>query len=213
VMWFHGWWTEGRQWPAAEPAAREWARLNGYGQYTQVAESSDGVSFSVQPTITRTSYLRVFTHDGVLYGMSRLGLLLRTSDPMARFEPAASVFRGGPYSNRVRHVAVIERAGLLYIFFTAIGDAPERILVSTMSLAGDWKTWTAGEAAELLRPEASYECVNLPNEPSEAGDVKGPVQQLRDPGIFEEDGRTYLFYSFCGEQGIAAAELTWADAR
>ena len=25
--------------------------------------------------------------------------------------------------------------------------------------------------------------------------------------VFEEDGRTFLFYSFCGEQGIAAAEL------
>ena len=66
---------------------------------------------------------------------------------------------------------------------------------------------------ELLRPEASYECVDLPNARSEPGDVKGPVQQLRDPGVFEEDGRTYLFYSFCGEQGIAAAELTWGDER
>ena len=26
VLWFHGWWTEGRTWPAGEPAAREWAR-------------------------------------------------------------------------------------------------------------------------------------------------------------------------------------------
>ena len=51
-----------------------------------------------------------------------------------------------------------------------------------MSLAGDWKDWKAGEPAELLRPEAPYECPKLPNQPSEAGDVKGPVQQLRDPG-------------------------------
>ena len=41
--------------------------------------------------------------------------------------------------------------------------------------------------------------------------MKGPVRQLRDPGLFEEDGRTYLFYSFCGEQGIAAAELTFSS--
>jgi hypothetical protein len=213
VMWFHGWWTEGQRWPVGEPAAREWARAHGYGQYTQVAESSDGITFSVLPAITRTSYLRGFTHDGVLYGLSRLGLLLRTSDPPASFEAAASVFTGGPYANRVRHVAMTERGGLLYIFFTAIGDAPERIMMSTMSLAGDWKTWKASEAVEILRPETSYECPSLPNEPSEAGDVKGPVQQLRDPGIFEEGGRTYLFYSFCGEQGIAAAELEWTDSQ
>jgi hypothetical protein len=213
VMWFHGWWTDGQRWPASEPAARAWARQNGFGQYTQVAESTDGLSFTARPAITRTSYLRAFTHDGVLYGMSRLGLLLRATDPLARFEAAASVFRGSAYADRVRHVAVIERAGSLYIFFTAIGDAPERIMVATMSLAGDWKDWKASEASELLRPEAPYECTTLPNQPSQAGDVKGPVQQLRDPGIFAEDGRTYLFYSFCGEQGIAAAEVIWDGAR
>jgi hypothetical protein len=213
VMRFHGWWTDGQRWPVGEAAARDWARAHGYGQYTQVAESSDGIRFNVLPAITKTSYLRGFTHDGVLYGLSRLGLLMRTSDPLASFEAAASVFRDGRYANRVRHVAMTERGGLLYIFFTAIGDAPERIMMSTMSLTGDWKTWKASEAVEVLRPEAAYECPNLPNLPSEAGDVKGPVRQLRDPGIFEEDGRTYLFYSFCGEQGIAAAELTWTDSQ
>jgi hypothetical protein len=213
VMWFHGWWTNGQRWPIGEPAAREWARQNGFGQYTQVAESDDGINFSVRPAISRTSYVRVFTHDGTLYGMSRLGLLLRTSDPLSPFEAGVSAFRDGPYAGRVRHVALVERAGQMYVFFTAIGDAPERIMVSTMSLAGDWRTWKASEPAELLRPAAPYECTNLPNEPSEAGDVKGPVQQLRDPGIFEEAGKTYLFYSFCGEQGIAAAEISWGDGR
>jgi hypothetical protein len=49
----------------------------------------------------------------------------------------------------------------------------------------------------------------LPNAPSAAGDVKGPVQQMRDPAVFEEGGRGFLFYSICGEQGIAGAELTF----
>jgi hypothetical protein len=38
--------------------------------------------------------------------------------------------------------------------------------------------------------------------------VETPVRQIRDPAIFEENGRTFLFYSTCGEQGIAAAEIT-----
>ena len=33
-------------------------------------------------------------------------------------------------------------------------------------------------------------------------------QAALDPFVFEEDGRAYLFYSICGEQGIAAAEIT-----
>jgi hypothetical protein len=32
---------------------------------------------------------------------------------------------------------------------------------------------------------------------------------MRDPAVFEEDGRAWLFYSICGEQGIAAAELSF----
>ena len=33
---------------------------------------------------------------------------------------------------------------------------------------------------------------------------------LRDPAIFEEDGRVYLLYAVAGESGIAIAEL-WPD--
>jgi hypothetical protein len=44
-------------------------------------------------------------------------------------------------------------------------------------------------------------------EPSAVGDVEVPVRQIRDPGLFEEGGKTYLIYSTCGEQGLAAAEV------
>ncbi len=211
VIWYHGWFTDGQQFPVGEPAARAWAQKNGYGQYTQTAESGDGLVFDVRPAITRTSYLRVFQHDGRSYGMSRLGLLLRTPDLRAPFESGPNPFAGGPYAGRVRHVALLRRADTLYVFFTAIGDNPERVMAVTIELAGDWKTWRASEAVEVLRPEAPYECPDLPASPSLAGDVKQPVRQLRDPAVFEEDGRTFLFYSICGEQGIAAAELTFSS--
>ena len=208
VMWFHGWWTEGARWPVSEAAAREWARQHGYAQYTQVAESADGLNFTVRPSITKTSYLRTFRHDGLFYGMARIGLLLRSKDPLASFEIGPNPFRGGRYANRVRHVALMKRGSQLYVFFTAIGDAPERILMSRIEMTGDWQNWRVSDPAEILRPEAAYECPDLPIAPSEAGDIKGPARQLRDPAILEDNGRTFLFYSFCGEQGIAAAELT-----
>ena len=209
VMWTHGWWTDGRRWPLNGAEARAWARQNGYGQFTQSSESADGLHFDLQPAITRVSYLRVFPLDGYLYGMARLGQLLRSKDPFASFVVGPNPFDGGPYADRVRHVATVLRGHTLFVFFTGIGDAPERILLSTIDLAGDWHGWKASAPAELLRPEAPYECPDLPLVPSAAGEIEGRARQLRDPGIFEEAGKTFLFYSICGEQGLAAAELTF----
>ena len=38
--------------------------------------------------------------------------------------------------------------------------------------------------------------------------ISAPAKQIRDPFVFEEDGKAFLFYATCGEQGIAAAEIT-----
>lgn len=210
VLWVHGWWTNGERWPGELSAARAWAKTHGYAQFTQAAASTDGRRFTVAPSLSRHSYLRVFEHDGRLYGVSRLGLLSRTpgSDPLASFDAGPNPFRDTTYAGRVRHVALVRRGDRLHVFFTAIGDAPERILVSTIPLTGDWTTWRASPPMEVLRPEAPYECADMAVMPSAPGDIDRPVRQLRDPFVFEEDGRAVLFYSTCGEQGIAAAELT-----
>ena len=208
VMWFHGWWTKGENWPADPAAARAWAQKNGYSQFTQAAVSTDGLEFDAGPSITRAPYLRVFRHDAYYYGVSRLGRLSRAKDPLASFELGPNPFRDGPYAGRIRHVALLLRGSRLHVFFTAIGDTPERVMVSTIDLAGDWTAWKASPPADILRPETAYECTNLPDAPSEAGDIAVPVRQIRDPFVFEDAGRAYLFYSICGEQGIAAAQIT-----
>jgi hypothetical protein len=95
----------------------------------------------------------------------------------------------------------------LYVFFSAIGDAPEHILEATVDLSKPWQQWKAEHPVDLLTSERSYECANLPALPSRAGDINEPVPQLRDPAIYEEAGRVYLLYSTCGEQGIALAEV------
>ena len=59
-----------------------------------------------------------------------------------------------------------------------------------------------------VRPEAAYECADLPAVASAPGEIEGKARQIRDPGVFEEAGKTFLFYSICGEQGLAAAEVT-----
>lgn len=208
VMWFHGWWTNGERWPGDPAQARAWAQRNNYAQLTQAAESLDGLRFEPRPAITRTSYLRVVRHDGYYYGLSRLGRVSRSMDPLGSFELGPNPFRDGPYAGRIRHVAVVLKDKTLRVYFTGIGDAPERVMASTIELTGDWTAWRASTPVEVLRPETDYECVSLPEVPSESGDIAVPVRQIRDPFVFEEDGRAYLFYSICGEQGIAAAELT-----
>jgi hypothetical protein len=207
ILWFHGWWTNGERWPGTLAEARAWAREKGYSQVTQVAESADGLSFTPHPAITRTPYLRVFELEGSFYGVSRLGTLSRSSDPLEPFEVGPSLFQGGMYAGRVRHVALVRRGTRLDVFFTVIGDAPERVMLASVELEGDWTTWRAGAAVEVLRPETTYECAHLPVEPSEAGDIAVPARQLRDPFVFEEDGREILFYAACGEQAIAGATL------
>jgi hypothetical protein len=96
----------------------------------------------------------------------------------------------------------------LYVFFTAIGDAPERVLVSAIDLTRDWSDWRTTPPVAVLRPETTYECAELAIASSEPGDIEVKVRQIRDPFVFEESGKTFLFYSICGEQGIAAAEVT-----
>jgi hypothetical protein len=207
VMWVHGWWTNGEQWPGNLASARAWAREKGYEQFTQTAESEDGVRFQMRPAITKTSYLRVFQYGGYFYGVSRLGQLSRSREPRGAFEIGPNPFRESTYAGRVRHVGLLRRGDRLHVFFSAIGDAPERVLVSSVQLNGDWNTWRASAPVDVIRPEAPYECVDMAVEPSAPGDVEHRVRQIRDPFVFEDGEKTFLFYSTCGEQGIAAAEI------
>jgi hypothetical protein len=154
------------------------------------------------------SPLRVFEHEGAFYGMARLGQLLRADDPLESFELGDSPFRDSPYAGRVRHVAMFENDGVLHVFFSAIGDAPEQILYTTIALSDDWRQWRIGATSAVITPQEPYECPDLPNEPSAVGEIDHPARQVRDPALFREDGKTYLFYTVCGEQGVAAAEVT-----
>jgi hypothetical protein len=209
VMYVHGMWTDGKPWPDDPSAALKWMRDNGYAQYTQTTLSRDGIHFEARPGITvRTSYLRVFRWNGSYYGLARLGVLAKATDPLMPFELGPNPFDQGPYANRVRHVALLLRGKTLYVFFSAIGDAPERILLSTIDLDGDWRGWKASAPVEVLAPQESYECPDLPVTPSKPGESDGPENALRDPALFEDAGKFTLFYSVCGEQGIGGADVT-----
>jgi hypothetical protein len=209
VMYVHGMWTDGQPWPADPRAAQQWLLDNGYAQYTQTTVSQDGLNFQPRPGITaKTSYVRTVRWNGAWYSMSRLGVLGRAKDPLGPFELGPSPFDPGPYTGRVRHVALLVRGNTLYVLFSAIGDAPERILLATADLTGDWQAWRASAPLEVLAPREPYECADLPVKASKAGESEGKEHALRDPALFEEKGKVFLFYSVCGEQGIGGADVT-----
>lgn len=107
----------------------------------------------------------------------------------------------------LRHAAVELRDNLLRIYYSRIGDAPERILVSEVRLTSDWSRWRSSKPATVLSPERDFEGADRPVEASRPDDAPGRVRQLRDPAVFQEGRRTYLLYSIAGENGLAMAEL------
>jgi Fusaric acid resistance protein-like len=171
-------------------------------QHTRVAISCDGVEFTAREELLGRPYLRAFAHDGWWYALAMPGILYRSADGLTAFERGPRLFEGP-----MRHCALLPRGDELLVFLSRVGDSPERILCSAVALDGDWRRWRAGPAQEVLEPERAWEGAGLPLAPSVRGWVDEPVRQLRDPAIFEEDGRTYLLYSVAGESGIAIAEL------
>jgi hypothetical protein len=171
-------------------------------QVTRVATSRNGIDFSAQPEILGRSYLRVFKHDGVTYGLAMPGQLYRSEDSFHSFEPGAILF-----NPNMRHAALLKRDATLFVFWTRVGDAPESILLSRINLTDNWHQWKEGAPSEVLRPERSWEGADAPLAPSVRSTAYGHVNQLRDPAIFEEDGRVYLLYAVAGESGIAIAEI------
>jgi hypothetical protein len=175
-----------------------------YKQTTLVATSSDGLSFQSGTEPLGNSYFRVFRWGGYHYALGMPGVFYRSADGLSGFEEGPTLF-----SVDMRHSAVTVRDGKLLVFYTVVGENPERILLSEIQLDRDWMNWSETDPVVVLEPETEWEGAGLPHEPSVRGSVMEPVRQLRDPALFETDGRTYLLYSVAGESGIAIAEVYW----
>ena len=171
-------------------------------QVTRAAVSHDGLRFTGRPEILGRSYFRAFRHDGFVYALAMPGVLYRSRDGLTNFEEGPQLFNPD-----MRHSAILQRGSRLFVFWTQRRDAPERVMVSTIDLTDDWQTWKETAPVEVLRPERRWEGADLPIEPSRGGPIDIPVNQLRDPAIFEEDGRIYLLYAVAGERGIGLAEV------
>lgn len=197
-----------------DPAASE-VRMYFHGpakaggkQLTYLAVSKDGLSFDAGKTPLGPSYFCVFHHGGWHYTVTKTGseggLLFRSHDGVTPFEAGPTLIAA-----HMRHSGYKIDGDTLYLFYTITGEAPERIYCNRIDLRQDWKQWpaTMSPATLVLKPEKDYEGAGMPLIPSVSGPAKGTCNQLRDPSIFVENGRTYMVYAVAGENGLAIAEL------
>jgi len=181
--------------------------LESFGsQLTRAATSQDGIRFESKPEVLGRSYWRAFPHGGYTYALAMPGQLYRSREPLTGFEVGPLLFNPD-----MRHAAPLKSGDTLHVFWTQVGHAPERILLSTIDLSGDWEGWRETDATEVLRPETDWEGADAPLEPSVRSVAYGHVNQLRDPAIYVEDEDIYLLYAVAGESGIAIARLHFDD--
>lgn len=171
-------------------------------QMTRLAVSRDGVSFQAKQPLLSTPYFRGFTYRGHWYALVMPDLIMWSEDGLSNFRPVCSLGDAA-----IRHSAVLVNGDTLHVFFSRIGDNPERILHGRVNLRTPFDEWQLVDVEEVLAPALQWEGGDLPVGPSMAGEAPGPVRQLRDPGILTLGGNVILFYALAGESGIGAVRL------
>jgi len=196
-------------------------------QPTVLFASNDGVSWDYvrnneeEPYLLQDSfYLSVpvySKHDGYFYAMAKTQENKVGSAVLYRSKSITGPFEKGPIVARgIRHVDLYLDSNTLYVFFTLIGDMPERVLLGSIDISNSeqWMHWNLLPGPTLLQPEYFYEHGNAKLQPSESGAAKETMRELRDPRFLPDNEKKgdvlsgYLFYTVQGEQGIALARLT-----
>ena len=171
-------------------------------QYTRLATSSNGLDFLAKEELLGNPYMRVFTHAGNWYALAMPGIFYRSADGVSNFESGPILF-----TEHMRHSAVRVQNNTLQVIYTNVGDAPESLLLSVIALTDDWLHWQASAPVQLLKPEFAYEGSSVECTASVRGMSVIARNELRDPALFFDGDKHYVYYSIASEQGIAGASL------
>ena len=179
-------------------------------QQTRIAYSPDGLIFTPRSPLLGPPYFRAFSYGDWVYAISWAGVLLRACSWDGPFETGPSLPDIKTDTRLIRHAEVHVRDERLHIFFTCIGDCPERIFHASVALSSDWNDWQASTPTLVLEPEQEWEGVNLELARSKIGAADKWLRELRDPCVFEDGGKTYLLYAGAAESGgIGVVELVF----
>lgn len=181
-------------------------------QKTRMAISDNGCTFSPVGTVLGPPYFRTFEYGSFIYAFSWGGDLWRSDDWGGLFELGPRIIVDAPDPKNYhgfRHGEVHLAGDTLTVFYSRIGDCPERIVYLTIDLDADWNKWRAGNPVDLLQPFHSWEGADLPMQSSKVGAAYRKENGLRDPCLFVDiDGTAYLLYAFAGEAGIGLVKIT-----
>jgi hypothetical protein len=186
--------------------------LRSRSQKTFVARSKDGINFAAGEIPIADFYFRTVRYKDRWIAMSKGGVMYISDGLDGNYRMLSKrVFEmrhpQGNAPGDLRHVALNVSAEKLYVYYSQIGDVPERIYRSSIEVGGPVETWIAEDKQLVIEPQTAWEGANLPPAPSRAGAARGPENGLRDPAIFLWNNRAFILYSAAGESSIGIAEI------
>jgi hypothetical protein len=155
-------------------------------------------------------------YDGYYYALAKIQENGIGALAITRGKSLKSASEKGPILARgVRHCDVHAVDSILHVFFTMIGDAPERILLGTIDMSSNWIEWLLLPGPVLLSPEHGYEHGNAATVASQIGTAGCTAKnELRDPHFLPDkespsDSLTgLLFCTVQGERAFAMARFS-----
>lgn len=190
-------------------------------QPTILYESNDGFSWRLNEKFGTHWNLFYFTTPvylrGYFYVLSRMNnergiILCRSASLEGPFEEGPVVAQG------LRHLDLHLIDEVIYVFFSMIGDCPERIVLATIdtSSSSDWNDWSLLPGPKILMPKHSYEHGDEALQRTHEGPAHHR-HEVRDPRFLPlpDEGNNknakilsgLLFYVVQGERGISVARV------
>lgn len=185
-------------------------------QQTFLSKSNDGINFAlVKGDLNLPFYFRHVTIGTKTFAVTKGGnLYINMVSPVANTWRALNNVNTGKSnkeamhnsSGSIRHASLIYYMKIFIIFYSKIGDSPERIYAAKI-VENEKGLWLMSNEFEITRPELNFEGANLDIEASVAGPSLKEENALRDPYVMQDGEDYFLFYACAGESGIAVGKL------
>jgi hypothetical protein len=162
------------------------------GQKTFKATSRSATSFISQDVPITPYYHREFKYKDDVFAICKNG----NTDSIMYQKFDNKYIKLFHFLKGARHTTILADEDIS-IYYTVVGEAPERVYVTDLQ----------GNGGEVLRPLYEWEGANKHLVRSKYGGINCLVNQLRDPFIYKENNQLYLLYSYGGESGIAITKI------